>query len=456
MQPLYAELHTSSAFSFLRGASLPEALIERAAALGYPALALLDRDGVYGLPRFYQAAKSAGIRAIVGAELTITPGRWPLPVLVESQDGWRNLCQLVTRMKLRAPKGEGALTFEDFEGCTRGLVAMPGRPLLLADRYGVGGLLDRLVGLFGRGNVYVALQRHLRRDQEDDNDTLICLADAFRVPLVATGGVRFAAPEERPLFDVLTAIREGTTLEAAGRRLAANAERYLKAPAQMMRLFADQPAAVRESCALAERLQFTMKDLGYKFPTYPVPPGETEISFLRKITEVGARDRYRPYHDRARAQVARELDLIEKLQLAGYFLIVWDIVNYCRQQDILAQGRGSAANSAVCYSLGITAVDPVGMDLLFERFLSEERGEWPDIDIDLPSGDRRERVIQHVYEKYGAHGAAMTANVITYRGRSAAREVGKVLGIDQPVVDRLAKVMNQFEFVDPPTPSAAT
>jgi error-prone DNA polymerase len=199
-----------------------------------------------------------------------------------------------------------------------------------------------------------------------------------------------------------------------------------------------------------------MADLGYRFPDYPVPPGETQMSFLRQITDVGARERYRPYHDRARAQIARELDLIEKLDLAGYFLIVWDIVNYCRQHDILVQGRGSAANSAVCYSLGITAVDPVAMDLLFERFLSEERGEWPDIDLDLPSGDRRESVIQHVYEKYNAaHGAAsegpraaMTANVITYRGRSAAREVGKALGFELPQVDRLAKVMNNFEFVD--------
>ena len=192
-----------------------------------------------------------------------------------------------------------------------------------------------------------------------------------------------------------------------------------------------------------------MADLGYRFPDYPVPPGETQASFLRQIADVGARDRYRPYHDRARAQIARELDLIEKLELAGYFLIVWDIVNFCRQHDILVQGRGSAANSAVCYSLGITAVDPVGMDLLFERFLSEERGEWPDIDLDLPSGDRRERVIQHVYEKYGRLGAAMTANVITYRGRSAAREVGKALGFDPAQVDRLAKVMNNFEFIDP-------
>jgi len=180
-----------------------------------------------------------------------------------------------------------------------------------------------------------------------------------------------------------------------------------------------------------------------------VPPGETEMSFLRHITEAGARDRYRPYHDKARAQIARELDLIEKLDLAGYFLIVWDIVNYCRQQDILVQGRGSAANSAVCYSLGITAVDPIKMELLFERFLSEERGEWPDIDLDLPSGDRRERVIQHVYEKYGRLGAAMTANVITYRGRSAAREVGKALSLNDEQIDRLAKVMHHFEFRDP-------
>src|SRR4030095_15421216 len=174
-----------------------------------------------------------------------------------------------------------------------------------------------------------------------------------------------------------------------------------------------------------------MGDLRYRFPIYPVPPGETAASFLRHITAVGARDRYRPYHDKAREQIARELALIEKLDLAGYFLIVWDIVNYCRQQDILVQGRGSAANSAVCYSLGITAIDPIKMELLFERFLSEERGEWPDIDLDLPSGDRREQVIQHVYQKYGRLGAAMTANVITYRGKSAAREVGKALALDE-------------------------
>jgi error-prone DNA polymerase len=455
---VYVELHTSSAFSFLRAASLPETLVDRAATLGYPAVALLDRDGVSGAPRFHKAALAAGLKPLIGAELTIevaSQGIRPraetfsLPVLVSSQEGWRNLCRLLSHMKLRAPKGEGALTVRELDGRTTGLIAMPGRSLLAADRFGVGGLLDALVGVFGRGSVYVELQRHLQRDQEDDNDALVCLAEAFRVPLVATGGVSFATPEERPLFDVLTCIREHVTVHRAGRRLAANAERYLKPPAQMARLFADRPAAVHATRELADRLQFTMQDLGYRFPKYPIPAGETEMSFLRKITEVGARHRYRPFHDRARAQVMRELELIEKLDLAGYFLIVWDVVNYCRQHDILVQGRGSAANSAVCYSLGITAVDPVGMELLFERFLSEERGEWPDIDLDLPSGDRREQVIQHVYQKYGQHGAAMTANVITYRGKSAAREVGKALDLDAGQIDRLARVMHQFEYIDP-------
>ncbi|HMB80980.1 MAG TPA: PHP domain-containing protein, partial [Vicinamibacterales bacterium] len=452
----YIELHAASAFSFLQGASLPEALVERAAALGYPALALLDRDGVYGAPRFHKAALAAGIRPIIGAELTLTNSEFKiqnsefvLPVLCESAEGYRNLCKLVTRMKLRAPKGEGALTLEELDGCTAGLVALAGRAALDGRRHGVGGLLDRLVGIFGRAGVYVELQRHCRRDEERDNEALVSLASAFRVPTLATNGVRFDTPAARPLFDVLTCIHHHTDLAAAGRRLAPNAERYLKPQAEMAALFADHQDAVARAGELADRLQYTMADLGYRFPDYPVPPGETQSSFLRHITDVGARERYQPYYDRARAQIARELDLIEKLQLAGYFLIVWDIVNFCRQHDILVQGRGSAANSAVCYSLGITAVDPVGMDLLFERFLSEERGEWPDIDLDLPSGDRREQVIQHVYEKYGRLGAAMTANVITYRGRSAAREVGKALGFELAQVDRLAKVMNNFEFVDP-------
>jgi error-prone DNA polymerase len=461
---MYIELHAASAFSFLDGASLPEALVERAAALGYPALALLDRDGVYGAPRFHQAAKRAGLKAIVGAELTLAePGMAGqsgplvrLPVLVESREGYRNLCRLVTRMKLRAAKGEGALTLEDLDGQVAGLVALAGRAALTGLRFGVGGLVDRLVGIFSASNLRIELQRHLLRDEEADNQALRDLASAFHVPVIATNGVRFAEPADRPLYDTLTCIRHKTTLERAGRRLSWNGERYLKSPETMARLFADLPEAIAGTRDLADRLAYTMADLGYRFPDYPVPPGETMASFLRKITQVGARERYRPYHARARAQVERELQLIEKLDLAGYFLIVWDIVNFCRQHDVLVQGRGSAANSAVCYSLGITAVDPVGMDLLFERFLSEERGEWPDIDLDLPSGDRREQVIQHVYEKYGKPGTApgglrvgMTANVITYRGRSAAREVGKVLSLDPVQIDRLAKIMNHFEWMDP-------
>ncbi len=247
----------------------------------------------------------------------------------------------------------------------------------------------------------------------------------------------------------------------AGRLLAHNSERYIKSPQQMLRLFADLPEATANTVALSSRLEFTLENLGYEFPRYPVSDGETMDSFLRERTFEGARDRYlRPGQgelwQRARRQIERELALIEKLKLAGYFLIVWDIVQYCRRHNILVQGRGSAANSAVCYSLGITAVDPVGMELLFERFLSEERGEWPDIDLDLPSGDQREKAIQYVYERYGKLGAAMTANVITYRGRSAAREVGKSLGFDEETLGRLAGLVSSWEYKDPGDTLGAT
>src|SRR5438874_577528 len=299
---MYVELHAASAFSFLQGASLPEALVDRAAALGYSTLALVDRDGVYGAPRFHKAARAAGIRPMIGAELTIAaetragraggPPRQPsppflLPVLCESQEGYRNLCRLITRMKMRAPKGEGALGVDELDGFTPGLVALVGRAALDGPRCGVGGLVDRLVGLFGRRGVYVELQRHFRRDEERDNQALIDIASAFRVPIVATNGVRFARPAERPLFDVLTCIHHHTDLVQAGRRLAPNAERYLKPPADVAALFSDVPHAVAATRELADRLQYTMADLGYKFPSYPVPPGETEMSFLRRIAEVG-------------------------------------------------------------------------------------------------------------------------------------------------------------------------
>ncbi|MCG6921596.1 MAG: error-prone DNA polymerase [Acidobacteria bacterium] len=446
------ELHAASAFSFLRASSPPEELVERAAVLGYTALALVDRDGLSGAPRFFKAARAAGIRPLVGAALSLEDGG-ALPLLVESRRGYRHLCRLITRMKADRPKGEGRLRLERLEAGG----AEPGRPLEgLVALAGVETLghppdtdrLARILRAFGPANVFLDVQRHRRREQEAANQALLDLADALGVRAIATNGVRHAVSRGRALLDVLTCIREKRTLATAGRLLAENAERHLKRPKAMKALFADRPELLGNAEALAERLGFTLEDLGYQFPDYPVPAGESQFSFLCRMTEAGARERYRPYHEKARRQIERELRLIGKLNLAGYFLIVWDLVNFCRREGILAQGRGSAANSAVCYSLGITAVDPVGMELLFERFLSEERGEWPDIDLDLPSGDRRERVIQHVYERYGAAGAAMTANVITYRDRSASREIGKVLGIPMEEIDRLAHHMRRFEYVD--------
>ncbi len=296
------------------------------------------------------------------------------------------------------------------------------------------------------------MQRHFHREEEYRNRVAIEIAEALHLPLLATNGVDYATPRERELADAFTALQHHRTLATAGRLLARNAERYLKSPAAMRALFADFPDAIANTVELSSRLEFTLNDLGYEFPRYPVPDGETMMSFLRERTREGMQSRYgrtdAELKKRARRQIERELSLIEKLKLAGYFLIVWDLVRFCREQKILVQGRGSAANSAVCYSLGITAVDPIGMELLFERFLSEERGEWPDIDLDLPSGDERERVIQYVYQRYGQRGAAMTANVITYRNRMAAREMGKALGFDPDTLKRISAAVATWEFKD--------
>jgi error-prone DNA polymerase len=447
----YIELHAGSAFSFLEGGGLPEEFIGAAAEYTMPAMALLDRDGVYGAPRFHIAAKKAGIQAHIGAEVTSATGvRYPL--LAETQEGYQNLCRLMTRMKLRAQKGKGAITEGELAAYARGLICLTGGeygPLSLAIPNKTGRQkLEHLIGIFGHDNVYVELQRHYDREEEAINQQAIALAETFRLPLLATNGVRYALPHEREILDVFTCIRNHRTLETAGRLLSKNSERYLKTPLQMTRLFSDIPDAIANTHELSSRLQFTLKDLGYTFPQYPVGDNETMASFLRKRTDEGARKRFRPYNEKSRKQIERELTLIEKLGLEGYFLIVWDIVQFCLKNKILIQGRGSAANSAVCYALEITAVDPVKMELLFERFLSEERGEWPDIDLDLPSGDQRERAIQYVYQRYGALGAAMTANVITYRGRSAAREVGKVLGFDTETLDRLSSLVGHFEYKD--------
>src|SRR5580698_3831346 len=432
----YVELHARSAFSFLQGASVPEDLVAACRELGIPAMALLDRDGVYGAPRFHLAAKKAGTRAHIGAEITCTNGlRYPL--LCENRAGYQNLCRLITRMKMRAKKGEGAATLEEIGEFAKGLVCI------------TPDFDETLAGIFGKHNLYAELQRHMDRQEEARNQAIVEKARRLGIPLVATNGVCYAGPRQREVLDVLTCVREKVTLKTAGRLLTPNAERYVKSGAEMARLFADLPEAIARTAEISAQLEFTLADLGYEFPRYPVPEGETMASFLRQRTEEGARERYRPYHEKAQGQIERELALIEKLKLDGYFLIVWDIVNFCRDHGILVQGRGSAANSAVCYALGITAVDPVKMELLFERFLSEERGEWPDIDLDLPSGDQRERAIQYVYERYGKLGAAMTANVITYRGRSAVRDIGKVLGFSEPDLSRISALVPSWGWTDP-------
>ncbi len=501
---MYIEFHSRSAFSFLEGASLPEDLVTVCAGLNMPAMALLDRDGVYGAPRFHMAAQKAGIKAHIGAEVTcncspnvilsescalpskaqgeskdpyskqvvwrvgiprfarndnIVGSLFRLPLLVASRAGYQNLCRLITKMKLRAKKGEGAVREDELQEHAAGLICLTGGdngPLAVALEQGgleeVRRSVERLAQIFGRANVYVELQRHFQRDEEARNRVAIEIAHSLGLPLLATNGVCYATAGERELCDVLTAIRHHRTLATAGRLLARNSEHHLKSPPEMELLFADLPEAIANTGELSSRLEFTLSDLGYEFPRYPVPEGETMMSFLRQRMEEGAQQRYgrasRELRQRARRQIERELTLVEKLDLAGYFLIVWDLVRFCREQNILVQGRGSAANSAVCYSLGITAVDPVGMDLLFERFLSEERGEWPDIDLDLPSGDQRERVIQYVYQRYGERGAAMTANVITYRSRMAAREIGKALGFDPETLNKISAAVSTWEYRD--------
>jgi len=438
----YAELRAASAFSFLDGASLPEDLIYQAAEKDLPVMALVDTNGVYGAPRFYSAAKKAGVRALVGSELILeTDNRQPatdnpLTVLVENRTGYKNLCKLITAGAAGREKGKARFTWSQIEQYADGLHCLTG-----ADD----DMVVKIAGIF-KNRTHVELQRHFIRAEEHHNVRLVDLAHRLRLPLVATNGVRYARPQDKELHDILTCIREGTHVDKAGRLLGVNRERYIKSADEMCALFKDLPEAIDGAWTLANTLDFTLADLGYQFPDYPLPPGETGMSFLRKIAWNAAASRFRPLTARAQKQIEKELNMIEKLDLAGYFLIVWDIVQFCNREKILAQGRGSAANSAVCYALGITAVDPVKMDLLFERFLSEERGEWPDIDLDLPSGDQREKVIQHVYKTYGAHGAAMTANVITYRDRSAAREVGKALGYSLEHADKLSKCVSTWHF----------
>jgi error-prone DNA polymerase len=472
----YFELHARSAFSFLRGASDPESLALAALELGLPGAALLDRDGVYGAARFYGPARTHGLRARVGAEITMEDGT-VVPLLVSSRTGYQNLCQLITEAKLtpRAPhlafpelppgadpharKRPCFATWSELARFSEGLIALTGDeegPIRHAWRTAgpaaAATALKKLTHIFGRARLYVELQRQRIRGEERELQFLIDLAAAHHLPLLATGGVNHAIAAHRPVADVFSCLRWHTTLDAAGRRLEINASRRLKSAREMQQLFRDLPIAVENSVLLEQRLDFTLRNLGYEFPTFPAPPGQTMDQYLRDLTFAAARERLGPLPDPLIRQLDTELTLIAKLKFSGYFLIVWDICAWTRAQNILVQGRGSAANSAVCYVLGITAVNPLKHRLLFDRFLTDGRvgidghPSWPDIDLDLPSGDRRERVIQEVYKRYGRLGAAMTANVITYRGRSTVREVGKVLGFGEDAMDRFSNLYANGDF----------
>jgi len=470
----YIELHASSAFSFLRGGSFPEQLAEVAAELEMPAIALLDRNGVYGAQRFSVAAREHKVRPIIGAELSMEDGS-VVPVLVENRTGYKNLCELLTQTHLRSEKGKCSVRWDELREFAEGLVALFGSgsaPKAFgavsrasrdthsglfgegAEKCGRGARAPRtfpnratfLVDIFGSKNVFVELQRHFIRGEERTNRELIDFARANRLSLLATNGVQYAKPYGREVLDVFTCIREHTHLDAAGKLLSQNAERHLKSDREMRELFRDLPEAIENTSRLAERLTFSLENLGYEFPEYPVPGGHSMNSFLRTIVWFGAQQRYAAISRKVKRQIEEELALIIKLGFPGYFLIVWDIINFCREHNIMVQGRGSAANSAVCYCLGITPVDPVENHLVFERFLNESRKGWPDIDLDLPSGDRREAVIQEIYRRYGKHGAAMTANVITYRGRSAAREIGKALNFPPSVIDRFSHLFASGDF----------
>jgi error-prone DNA polymerase len=444
----YCELHSSSAFSFLRGGSFPEQLAEVAAELEMPAIALCDRNGVYGAQRFSVAARKHGVRPIIGSELSMEGGGI-LPVLVENRTGYKNLCELLTQAHLRSEKGKCEIKWDELPQFAEGLIAFIGQMFTQFEclkHSSFQSRLETVIQAFKRENVFVELQRHFVRGEEPINRQLVDLARASRLPLIATNGVQYAKPYGREVLDVFTCIRERTHLDAAGKLLSQNAERHLKPDHEMREIFRDLPEAIDNTSGLAERLTFSLENIGYEFPDYPVPAGHSMDSFLRTIVWFGAQQRYAAVSAKVRRQIEEELALIVKLRFSGYFLIVWDIVNFCREHNIMVQGRGSAANSAVCYCLGITPVDPVSNNLVFERFLNESRKGWPDIDLDLPSGDRREAVIQEIYRRYGKHGAAMTANVISYRGRSAAREIGKALNFSPSILDRFSHLFANGDF----------
>ena len=447
----FFELHARSAFSFLSSGSLPEDLVRTAAELGMGGVALLDRDTLSGVVRFHFEAKEQGIKPIVGSEITMED-KSLLALVPLNINGYQNLSRLITTVKLRHKKGEHFATRRDIEEHSQDLLCLTGGEdgfIAGSIRSGRGQADLAWLNYVFEKRLYVELQRHYLRSEEDRNLHLAGLAHKLNIPVFASNGVYYADERDRELYDVFTCIKNHCTIYEAGKLLSPNSERYLKSKKQMLRLFDDYPQAVDVTNEIAARIDFSIEELSYTFPTYPVPAGETMDSVLKEQAVKGAIERYGALTREVQEKLVKELALIAKKQLAGYFLVVSDISRFCREANVLSQGRGSAANSVVCYALGITAVDPIKAKLLFERFLSDQHEQYPDIDIDLPSGDDREKVIQHVYQKYGERGAAMTANVICYRGKSAIREVGKTFGFDDETLGKLSKLGAHYEIMNP-------
>ncbi|MBS0263532.1 MAG: error-prone DNA polymerase [Planctomycetes bacterium] len=463
----YAELHCRTNFSFLEGASHADELVQTAHALGYQALAITDRNSLAGIVRAHTAAKSAGLKLLVGAEITPLDAP-PLVLLATDRAAYGRLCRLLTRGRRNAPKGECRLTLVDIAEHAAGLLAgvllrpylaehhsprvnpdnSPGDRLGESDRAvsalpSASATLQRYREIFGdRG--YALAELHHGPDDRRLLARMQHLANECRLPLVAANDVHYHEPQRRFLGDVLTAIREGCSVAELGYRRFPNAERYLKPPAQLAELFAGCPQALARTIEIASRCSFSLDELRYEYPEELSPPGVTPLAYLTQLTWQGARDRYpQGLSDKVRMLIEHELALIAELHYEAYFLTVYDLVKFARSRGILCQGRGSAANSAVCYCLGVTSVDPDRIDVLFERFISKERNEAPDIDVDFEHA-RREEVIQYVYDKYGRDRAAMTAEVICYRSKSAVREVGKALGLSLDRVDALAKSFEHY------------
>ncbi len=442
----YAELHCCTNFSFLEGASHPEELVVQAVELGCAALAITDRNSFAGVVRAHVAAKETGLKLLIGALITPVDAS-PLLLWATNRAAYGRLSRLLTHGRRAAPKGECLLTFNDVADHATRLLA----GALLRET--TSNELRRYRELFGDRCYAVA---EVSRGQQDRFrlQQMLQMARAARVPLIAANDVHYHVPRRRPLHDVLTAVRHGCTVTELGDRLFANAERHLKSPAEMRELFADYPQAVTRTLEVAERCTFSLDELRYDYPEELAPPGMTPLEHLTRLTWEGAKQRYPDgIPDKVRGLIEYELKLIAELRYEAYFLTVWDLVRFARERDILCQGRGSAANSAVCYCLGVTSVDPERIDVLFERFVSKERNEAPDIDVDFEH-ERREEVLQYVYEKYGRERAGMTAEIISYRSRSAVRDVGKALGLSMDRVDVLAKSLDHYSRQGDDTPAS--